>query len=82
MGVNLKKYNFKIEGLDCANCANELERALQKIDIIDNVVVNFMTEKLIFECEEEDRCSAIEQIKKVIKKEEDNVIIKELNPYE
>ena len=26
------KYKFKIKGLDCANCAAELERAIQKID--------------------------------------------------
>lgn len=75
----MKKYKFKIEGLDCANCANELERALQKIDIIENVVISFMTEKLTFECEEKDKDSAIEQIEKIIKKEEPDVTIKGLN---
>ena len=34
----MNKYKFIIKGLDCANCANELERALQKIDIIYNVI--------------------------------------------
>ena len=46
----MSKYKFKIKGLDCASCANELENALQKIDIIENVSISFMTEKLVFEC--------------------------------
>ena len=39
-----------LSGLDCANCALELERNLNKIDIISNVSVNFMTQKINFEC--------------------------------
>lgn len=31
--------------------ANELEWALKKIDIIENVSINFMTQKLTFECD-------------------------------
>ena len=30
------KVKFKIKGIDCANCAAELERAIQKIDGIDS----------------------------------------------
>lgn len=73
----MKKYKFKIKNLDCANCANELERALQKIDIIENVSISFMTQKLVFECVEEDKEQALEKIKKIIKKEEPDVIIEE-----
>jgi len=73
----MNTYKFKIMNLDCANCANELEMALQKIDIIDNVTISFMTQKLTFQCKEEDKEQAIEKIKKVIKKEEPDVQIKE-----
>ena len=73
----MKKYKFKILNLDCANCANELEEALGKIDIIENVSISFMMQKLVFECMEEDRDLAIEKIKKVIKKEEPDVVIEE-----
>lgn len=69
------KYKFKINDLDCANCANELERALQKIDIIENVNISFMTQRLTFECLEENYNEALEKIKKVIKKEEPDVTI-------
>ena len=73
----MKKYKFKIKNLDCVNCANELERALQKIDIIENVSISFMTQKLVFECAEEDKEQALEKIKKIIKKEEPDVVIEE-----
>ncbi len=74
----MNKYKFKIENLDCANCANELEDALKKIDIIDNVSVSFMTQKLTFECTEENKEQALEKIKKIIKKEEPDIIIEEV----
>ena len=66
----MKKYKFKIKGLDCANCANELEGKLQKIDIIDKVSISFMMERLVFECLIENKEEAIDRIKKVIKKED------------
>ncbi|MDE6141296.1 MAG: heavy-metal-associated domain-containing protein [Bacilli bacterium] len=74
----MKKYKFKLIGLDCANCANELEGALQKIDIIENVSISFMMQKLTFECAEENKEQALVQIRKVIKKEEPDVTIEEI----
>ena len=32
---------FKIEELDCAACANELESTLSKIDLISEVSISF-----------------------------------------
>ncbi|MCX4365422.1 MAG: cation transporter [Bacilli bacterium] len=74
----MKKYKFKIKNLDCANCANELEEALQKIDGIENVSISFILEKLTFECNEEDISSLLEKIRKVIKKEEPDVELEEV----
>ncbi len=74
----MNKYKFKIKNLDCANCANELEGALQKIDIIDNVSISFMTQKLTFECNENNKEQALEKIRKIIKKEEPDVTIEEV----
>ena len=74
----MNKYKFKIKNLDCANCANELEEALQKIDMIENVSISFMTQKLTFECTEENKEQALEKIKKVIKKEEPDVKLEEV----
>ena len=43
---------FKVKGLDCANCAAELERAIQKIEGIKNANISFMTERMELEYDE------------------------------
>ncbi len=74
----MNTYKFKIKNLDCANCASILEGSLQKIDIIENVSISFMTERLTFECTEENKNQAVELIRKVIKKEEPDVKLEEV----
>lgn len=69
---------FKIKGLDCANCAGELERAIQKIEGIENVNINFITEKMKIKYEETKKEEIIQKVKKVIKKEEPDVTIQEV----
>ena len=39
------KKKFKCE-VDCANCAQKLQDALSKLEGVDEVSVNFMTQKL------------------------------------
>lgn len=43
--TNLQKY--RIEGLDCANCANEIEGALRKLEGFDGASVSFATGTVI-----------------------------------
>lgn len=73
----MKKYKYKIENLDCANCANELEKKISHIKNISNVSISFMTETFNFECEEENKDDILAEIKKVIKKNEPDVEIEE-----
>lgn len=75
----MKKYKFKIRGLDCANCANELENVLQKINGIKDLSISYMSERLFFSCLEEDKEIILEKIQKRIKKEEPGVTIKEVS---
>ncbi len=72
------KYKFKIKGLDCANCAAELEREIKKIKGIEEASISFMSERLIIECEESIKTEVLENMKKVIKKEEPDVTIEEI----
>ncbi len=72
------KYHFEIKGLDCANCAAELERVIGKIAGIKEANINFMTEKLIIECEENEKVEVVEKMKKVVHKEEPDCTIKEI----
>lgn len=47
------KYKYKINNLDCANCARAVEEHLAKDARLENVVVNFNTAKLSFDAENE-----------------------------
>ncbi len=72
------KVRFKIQGLDCANCAAELERTIQKLDGIESVNISFITQKMDIEFDETRREEIMQNIKKTIKKEEPDVTIEEI----
>ena len=72
------KKTFKLVGLDCANCAVQIENAVQKIEGVENVSVSFMTGKLIFECSEENEKDIVKKVKKIVKREEPDVEVEEL----
>ena len=72
------KVRFKIEGLDCANCALELEEKIGKIEGINNANINFITQKMELEYNEELKEEILSNVKKVIKKEETDVTIEEI----
>ncbi len=59
----LRKYNFILKNLDCANCAREIEEGLKENKELHNVVVNFNTLRLSYET---DTVSKEEVIKKVL----------------
>lgn len=46
------KKQFKMENLDCANCAAKMERAIAQLPGVENVKVNFLTQKLTLEAED------------------------------
>ncbi len=45
------KETFRIE-VDCANCANLMERTANQVPGISSAIVNFMTQKMIVEFQE------------------------------
>lgn len=72
------KMKFKIKGIDCANCAAELERAIQKIEGVTEASLSFMTEKLVMEIEDNRKDEVLKNLKKVVKKEEPDCTIEEI----
>lgn len=72
------KMKFKIKEIDCANCAAELERAIQKIDGVTEASLSFMTEKLVMEIEDDRKDEVLKNLKKVVKKEEPDCTIEEI----
>ena len=47
------KKKFKMENLDCANCAAKMEGAIYKIPGVGDANMSFMTEKLTLEADDE-----------------------------
>jgi len=41
------KKTFMMEDLDCANCARKMEDAIRKLDGVEEVHVNFLTQKMV-----------------------------------
>lgn len=61
---------FKMEDLDCANCAAKMERAIAKIDGVSSVVVSFMSQRLTIEADEGSFDGIMKEVVKVCKKVE------------
>ena len=48
------KKRYRIENLDCANCAAKLERAIQQLDGVQSASVQFVQKQLVLEAESAD----------------------------
>ena len=46
------KKHFKLQDLDCANCAAKMEDAIRKLPGVNSATVSFMTQKLTLEAED------------------------------
>ena len=44
---------YKMENLDCANCAAKMENAIGKLDGVNKCAISFMTQKLTLDVEDE-----------------------------
>lgn len=66
------KKTYKID-VDCANCANKMEDAANKVDGVATATVNFMLLKMIVEFEEgADETKTMKQVLKACRKVEDD----------
>ena len=54
--------------IDCANCAAELERALEKIEGVNEVSINFMTQKMIIDIDDNNIKKLLKRLKKLREK--------------
>lgn len=60
--------SFKLSDLDCANCAAKMERALQKIEGVQSASVQFLSQKLLIEAEENNMERILAEAGKAISK--------------
>ena len=63
------KKTFRLENLDCANCAAKMEHAVSKIDGVNQVSVNFLTQRMTLDADdgrfEEIAAEAVKKCRKV-----------------
>lgn len=64
------KKKFKLEDLDCANCAAKMEEAIKKIEGVHDASVNFLAQKMMVDAEDERFDAIMEEVKEVCAKVE------------
>ena len=69
------KKTWKLDGLDCANCAAKMEAAIRKIDGVQDATVSFMAQKLTIEAEDDRFDEILEQAQTAIRKIEPDCVI-------
>lgn len=68
----------KLHDLCCANCAAKIEDKVSKIKGVESVTVNFLTEKMILDVDEEKFEAIKGEIEKIVHKIEPDVEIEYL----
>lgn len=59
---------FIIEGLECANCAAKMETAIRKLNGVNEATVNFMTQKLVIDGDEELMPEIIKEAESIVRR--------------
>lgn len=72
----LKKYKYRLNNLDCANCANKIEERLKKESNLSDVVVNFSSLTLSFMSNDDIK---IEDISSIVTKIEPEVVVTKID---
>ncbi|PID67337.1 MAG: heavy metal transporter [Fusobacteriales bacterium] len=65
---------FKLEGLDCANCAAKIEEKVSKLEGIKSASVNFMTTKMTLDIDG-DVEKTVSEAKNIVKDVEPDISI-------
>ena len=66
---------YKVDGIDCANCAAKLERAIAKLSCVNSATLTFTTGRLVVDAADE---SAEKEILAVIAKREPDATVKRI----
>ena len=71
----IMKKKFKLQDLDCANCAAKMEEAIKRIEGVADANVSFMTQKMTIEAEESRFDEIMKKVVAVCRKVEPDCII-------
>ena len=62
------KIKYKLEDLDCANCAAQMEEGIRKIPGVEEVSISFMTQKMTIVAADDKFDEIMKQAAEVCKK--------------
>ncbi|MBR6769800.1 MAG: cation transporter [Lachnospiraceae bacterium] len=71
------KKTYLLEDLDCAHCAEKMEKEVGKLEGVSDSRVTFLTQKLVIEVEDDKADKITKEIKKIVKKFEPDVEVVE-----
>ncbi len=72
------KVKLRLKDLCCANCAAKIEDKMSKVDGVESVTVNFLTEKMILELAEDKLDEILNKAEKIVHKIEPDVKIQRI----
>ncbi len=64
------KRKFKLEDLDCANCAAKMEEAIKKIEGVNDASVSFLAQKMTIDAQDDKFDGIMEEVVKACAKVE------------
>lgn len=67
--------NYQLKGLDCANCAAKIERAVSKVDGVTTANVDFINQKMSISCQKADLPTVETQALAIVNKLEPDVVV-------
>ena len=68
---------YRMENLCCANCAAKMEAAIEKLEGVLSVTVNFMAQRLVLEAEDDRFADVFAKAVKICKRIEPDCEIRE-----
>lgn len=69
------KKNYKLQNLDCANCAAKMESAIKKLSDVKDAKVSFMSQRLTIEADDDKFESVVDEAARICKKIEPDCVI-------
>lgn len=66
---------FKLQDLDCANCAAKMENAIKNTEGVKSASISFMTQKLVLEADDDRFEAVLDEAQHACKKFEPDCVI-------
>jgi copper chaperone CopZ len=73
----IMKKKFKVEGIDCPNCAAKIEKMIGELPGVTSSKINFMAEKLTVEADDSVAATLLDEVKKTVKVVEPDATVSE-----